>query len=68
MLSIDPKGRGGFKRVGSARKGITHFSKICSLNIKIVMFIGTGGFYSGVYAWFVSSVFFSKFSSLNYTG
>ena len=68
VLSIDSKRRGGFKRVGSATKDITHFSKICSLNIKIVLFTGTGGVYSGVYPWFVSSVFFSKFSSLNYTG
>ena len=68
MLSIDSKRRGGFKRVGSATKDITQISKICSLNIKIVLFTGTGGFYSGMYPWFVSSVFFSKFSSLNYTG
>ena len=68
MLSIDSKKRGEFKRVGSATKDITHFSKICSLQFKIVMFTGTGGVYNKLYPWFFSSVFFGKFSSLNYTG
>ena len=68
VLSIDSKKRGGSIRVGSARKDITQISKIFSLNIKIVLFTGTGGVYSGVYPWTVSSVFFGKFSSLNYKG
>ena len=32
--------------------GITQISKICSLNIKIVLFTGTGGGYSEVYPCF----------------
>ena len=32
------------------------------------MFTGTGGVYNKLYPWFFSSVFFGKFSSLNYTG
>ena len=68
MFSIDLNKRGRSIRVGSATKDITQISKICSLNIKIVLFTGTGGVYSQLYPWFVSFVLFGKFSSLNYKG
>ena len=62
VLSIYSKKGGGSKRVGSAITDITQISKIYSLQKKIVMFTGTGGFYSEVYPWFFSSAFFGKFS------
>ena len=46
----------------------SNLKNLLVINIKIVLFTGTSGFYSGVYPWFFSSVFFGKLSSLNYMG